>query len=268
MKSFKEINTPTIHTGVDFREVLTEAIEATDYYNFVGAKEHAPKSSDYVTHGLIRHPIHHDAYAHPKSDGRVVKVSDERFDEVSDSLKRTYKKSLAAIHTQLEPHYDKFDDADLNAIDKYTKNSTINKTLLNNPEHADSFTKSLDTAIAKHQAPDTIAVFSGTSPEHAKKLRSSDSVFHPAYLSTSTSINSARAFAAGHEENGDIIKINIPKGHPSAYVASQSTHSGEREMLLPKGLTLNIDRSKEQVLVGPYGEYKVHHATIQTQETK
>lgn len=260
MKSFNETIAPDVHGSVSFAIHLEEAIQAPDHYDYLGPKEHAPSPNQFVSPGVIRHPKFEDDYARVHPDGRVSRIPEDKVDGVIELAKSAFKHKLHATHLELVDHFDKYTSKDADAISKYTSNSSVNRDLLSNPNHKSSLTSALDSAIARHAAPDDITVYSGTSIDHANSLRTHSIVHHPAYLSSSPSINAARSFA--NKNAGDIMKIVIPKGHPCAYISDHSKHTGEYEVLLPKGLNLKIDKSKEQVFVGKSGSYKVHHCDI------
>jgi ADP-ribosyltransferase exoenzyme len=260
---------PMIHAGISrtHQEALQEHISAGDYYDYLGDEKTAPRAS-YLIHGIVPHPTldNEDGYGHVRPDGSILKLKSlNSAKSYSDMLHHQYNKSLSSAHELLSNHYsDITDDKSVNVVHKYTGTSAVdvNKRLITGQlKKGDTdLIKGMDQVLHQHGTPDSMTVYSGTNKQHAGILRAHDQVNHPGYLSTSISLSSARSFAA--KNGGDILAIHIPQGHPGAYVSHLSKHDGEKEFILPRNSVLHIDRSKEKVLVGPYGTYKVHHATL------
>lgn len=240
---------------------LTESIEVENYYNFIGSPEHAPKSSDYVVNGIVHHPSNPEMYARHTNEGNILRIHPENLNKAVDSAKRLYGSSIKKVVDRLDTSYPEYSSKDTKTINSYVKDSSINHRILAGDQNVP--TEALDRVIGLHHAPDDMVVWSGTSAPHASVLRNSDVVHHPAFTSTSISPRAAESFAnkEKHLVHGDIMKIHVPKGHPALYVRG-GEHEGEREIILPRNTTLNIDRSKEQRMVTPRGEYRVHHCTI------
>jgi hypothetical protein len=122
----------------------------------------------------------------------------------------------------------------------------------------------LDHALRHQNTPDNLVVYSGISNEHAGKVRSSDVVHHPAFLSTSLRMSTAQMFSSS-QASRDILKIHVPADHPGAYVGDLTNqHSHEREFILPRGLKLRFHRDKEMIAKTKSGDFTVHHATIES----
>lgn len=108
----------------------------------------------------------------------------------------------------------------------------------------------LDNAIKSKLTPKPMTVYSGTKHDPRHMQKSGGMVHHPAYLSTSLDHKIAKNFAKMHGEedvpDGDedqhhhILKINVPKGHPHAYLENGITTNTneEHEVLLPRALNL------------------------------
>jgi len=104
-----------------------------------------------------------------------------------------------------------------------------------------SKSEKLDAAIASHKSPINLKVYSGVKVDPRKHMNSEGIVHHPAYLSTSLRERVAHYFAGNHVSKSNlekhIMKIHVPKGHPTAYAANLGL-TNEREMILPRGTNL------------------------------
>lgn len=237
---------------------ITESIEVSNYYNYLGPIEHAPNQSDFVGDTVINHPTDPELYARKMPDGRVLKVHPDNVDHVQYSARKAYQISLKTAVDKLDSSFPAYSANEAKHVHHYVVDSSINHRL-NAGENIP--TMPLDRVISAHRAPDDLVVWSGASPEHSAVLGASNEVLHRSYISTSLSPRSATSFAMKHAKHGDIMKIHVPKDHPCAYV-TDPTHEGEREVILPRNTTIHIDRTKEQRMVTPQGSFRVHHCTI------
>lgn len=120
------------------------------------------------------------------------------------------------------------------------------------PEDTDKFERQsrvLDKTLRSYKSPENLTVWS-SSIHNPEKLKNSEGiVHHPAFLSTSTyrPVALNRDINSKEEKNGDyhhhILKINVPKGSPGAYVDHISKYPGEYEYILPKGMNLKHNKT-------------------------
>lgn len=247
------------------RSVVNEQIEVENYFNYLGPKETAPDPKTYVRPGLQRNPTDPDNYMYTRSDGTTRTVSDERADEFSNMNRRMYAKSVRRTADKLDSLYPESTPRENKIISDYVKDSKINHRMVagnlipGDREKIDALSN-----VISQPAPDDMVVYSGTNPDHADILAKHDVVPHPSFLSTTISPNGARTFAQKDiygKRQGAIMKIHIPKGHPTALVRSGG-QDGEHEILLRPNTKIKIDRSKEHAMVGQHGYVTVHHCEI------
>jgi hypothetical protein len=196
---------------------------------------------------------------------------------VDDFLKDN-KKELAEVqplHEKLTKHYSNFKDFHKEHLINYSDRSWgINNMLWkqHKGQHltaADKYDlnyanspklEHLDSAMTQHKTPYKLTVYSGTKIDPREKMNKDKIVHHPAFLSASLGFRTARGFSK-QDEVGDkhVMAINVPKGHPGAYI-SDFSHSGEeREFLLPRGSNLKYNKTEESKYEHPsFGMLKVH----------
>jgi hypothetical protein len=249
---------PKSFSDIDRVGDVNESFETPQYFNYLGPKEHAPSPKDFVGDTLINHPTDPEMYAVAMPDGRISRVHPDRADQVQSSARKAFQIGLRKAIDAVDSKFPDYTSKEQKVIHAYVKDSSINKDLIDGKK-VDRMP--LDDVISSHKAPMDMVVWSGTSKEHAAVLEASNSVHHPAFTSTSLSIRAANDFASKHPEHGDIMKIHVPKGHPCAYVRGDD-HEGEREIILPRNIVINIDPSKEERMVTPKGTFRVHHCTI------
>ena len=189
------------------------------------------------------------------------------------SIKESTEKEVKNTHDALIKHYNKFDDADKDAIYDYTNESylvnshmhrkVIGKLRKGEKEHP--LVKPMKQMINRHKTPQDMVVYSGIgkSPEHVIKHQKGETtgavVKTSNFTSTSLSKNAATDYARAvvkskynskyknslHGRPGHILKIHVPKGHPGAYVDHHSVHRGEKEFILPHGTKMHIHPEPE-----------------------
>lgn len=162
------------------------------------------------------------------------------------------KGNIKPLEDKLKNHYKDYDEYDEGAIHDYTRSSEkTNKYLWNkhqdgsikNVDH-ENMVKDLDNAVDKHRTPHKLSVYSGMKYDPRVKLNEKNELNHPAFLSTSLSQDEAHFFSdpVNNKNNGDsekhILKINVPKNHPGAYVDHLSENKGEKEFILPRNTKL------------------------------
>jgi len=161
-------------------------------------------------------------------------------------------------HDELKKHYDNYTDTDKHAITRYTGSSFPMNNFLHKQAHGEikpdvvhPEAKQMDDVVNRHNTHKKMAVYSGLahSPEGKDHLR------HPAFLSTSTDQDEANDFAHPDKESklehpdakgrspGHMLKLEVPKDHPAAYIAHHSNHTHEREMIL--GRNTEMKKTKE-----------------------
>lgn len=255
--------TPKVMFGIHNRDLYEEFKEISDYMFHFSNQPKSFGAWSYHGDGIheIRNPVDDNEYEHV--DGTKFKNIESAM-VYGTAKKKRYLKNLNAEHEELGKHH-QYSDQQKFAIQTYTDDSTrLNEALLHNKElnmSQHSTIKHLEDVLLNKKTHKDLIVYSGTSHEHANKLRMHDVVEHPSYLSTS--IDASKAYSFAKNKNGDMIKIHVPAGHSAAYIAHISNHPGERELLLPKGLKLKIHKDKQQYHNGPSGSIIVHHATIE-----
>ena len=253
-----------------YASVLTEAIIADQTVHYIGPASSSPTGKAY--HNGVFSDDGGDTFYHIRANGTRMNLrSADSAENFAEILRRSSNKQLHQIDSVMDSHYVGLADhpSHMKAIQGYTKtSSTLNKKLIAGDTLTDSEKRTvgaLDASMKAIQTPDDMVVYSGVSAAHAKVLNTTNIIKHDAYLSTSMSPVSASNFA--DKTGGDLISIHVPKGHDGAWAHTISPHH-EHEFLLPRGLTLSIDRSKEQRMITPKRTYVVHHATIISKDTE
>lgn len=198
-----------------------------------------------------------------------------QFGKHSQSSKKLTESEIAKIKS-LEKHYSKFTSDDIKHIKKYTSNSrSLNTALLKSGSkklgnsNLENHKKGMDAVVKRHAAPKKLTVYTGVGKNHPlEKHLNSDKHFHVrhnAFTSASTSKNVAEDFvgykaAKKNLYHTHMLKINVPKGHPGAYVDHHSLHDGEREFILPRGTKLKV-HPHPKVTVDNYDHsgFPTHH---------
>lgn len=86
----------------------------------------------------------------------------------------------------------------------------------------------------------------GFNVEHAASKDPERKLHAPSFLSTSTSKDVSMGFGSGSHDDGNgnpvkhMLRIHLPKGHPSISVGEQSRHPGEHEIILARHTTLKV----------------------------
>lgn len=250
---------------------LLEELHAYDPPHFLGTVHDLPENNGFTEHERVA-----GVYTHPDHSGihfvfhgnTAVPVGDlEDAQKHLWNMDAAFTTSTQDIASKLIPIYSptNYDESDLDAIKQYTKYSSgINRSLLkhqNLNDRMNAIVASMDKTLQKIKTPDSIVVYTGTNSDHAKKLMSGGKVEHPGFLSTSLNIMKAKQFA--DTGSGHIIRIDVPSGHAGIY-AQKFSKFPEQEFILPRGLILNIDKSKQMMFreVGDPNKVVVHHATI------
>lgn len=189
-------------------------------------------------------------------------------------------KNVKPLHDALSKHYKDYAPHHLGAIENYTGGSAdLNRNLINrhvnntpvSEEHHDTINK-LDDAFKHHTTPHDIVTYSGTShsPEHypINAETGKRHMHFPAYTSSSIDANVSRGFSskdfklpadAQHKEN-HVIKFHIPAGHPAMYLENHTAVTGEKELLLHRGMKAHIEPHPETVThTGHYGDTTTTH---------
>lgn len=251
---------PSVLFGIHVNRLEEEFKEISDYMYYHGSNQVHPEGN-HIGSGIYE--LHDGTYQH--ANGTKFK-NIESAELYATSKKKQYLKNLEDLHNDLANKHSYSDRQDFH-IQQYTNDSKrLNEALLKNKELSmthHSVIKHLEDILSEKKAPKDLVVYSGTNLFHANKIRSHDVVEHPSYLSTSLALPTASTFAANNQ--GDIIKIHVPEGHPAAYIGHISQHKGERELLLPKGLKLRIHHDKREYHLGPRGSSIIHHATIENE---
>ena len=239
-------------------EELSEGVHVP-YFGFMGKE--VPEG-EHLGNGVFQ--TGEDSFIHHNGTKVVRFKSQDAADEYARVHKKKYVANLKQAHDDVAKHFNYSED-EAKSLTNYTNHlKGLNHKLIVGAKlepHEERAVGALDSTLSRYSAPDDLTVYSGTNSEHANIIRRNEVVQHPVYLSTSISNHGAKQFAAS--KGGDIVKIEVPKGHPGAYVAAISGYEGEREFVLPRGTKLKFHPEKAEKMVSDSGEHIVHYATIE-----
>lgn len=180
------------------------------------------------------------------------------------------------LHKALVNHYDNYDDSSRDTLRDYTigshnlnsflfkrQNSSFKPTESQNKVYGEKI-NFMDDALKRHKTPHKLTVYSGMKYDPRTAIDKNNVVLHPSYLSTSLDKHQALDFANSGDYKGDnshrhIMKINVPKGHPGAYVEHLTHNEGEKEFILPRGTKLKYRGTQSHEGFGDQqGDYTLH----------
>jgi hypothetical protein len=182
----------------------------------------------------------------------------ETIDEDKSLVNYNYKKANK-LHdtTKIDPKQKNLTNTLLNhTIHSRNVNDFLHKHYSNQPNNAKdiAYYKKhiglLDKLLVNHKLSIPITVYTGIpqSPEVAWKKYKVDRkkpirLHLPAFTSTTTSLYIAKSFANLHSTNKNkhILMITIPAGTPGGSVTKFSQYPGEGEILLPRGLDIEVN---------------------------
>ena len=180
------------------------------------------------------------------------------------SKQNKFQREVKEKHDELSEKYN-YSDSDKATIGKYTSNlqdlnHKMNQGKNLTDEESDMINK-LSGILNKNKTTEPMTVWTGVSYAHHNILKNAEEpIHHRAFISTSINPNIARGFA--EKKKGHIVELEVPTGTPSAYVSHVSEHDGERELILPRGMKIEIDHSQRKVLVHDSGKFIVHKGKI------
>jgi len=118
------------------------------------------------------------------------------------------------------------------------------------------FIKKMDKVLKRFNLSKPAKVYTGVpvSVEHAYKKYKADRskpirLHLPAYTSTSTSFLQGISFSVGRGNN--LLMIELPAGTPAVSLKKISNHTYENEVLLPRGIDIEVQPTPE--IVEKYG---------------
>lgn len=266
---------PEVHFGIR-DDTLNEEIKAKHYLGYVGPKQHYPTDNGYKLY------YGNSIYQNNKYPNKFFHFSGtsvpKAFNSMSDVLehdsneREKQEKAIDVIGHSLIDHYAnnvRVTPDEHDAISAYTSPySSLNRKLL-----AHKLTDldrqqihHVDSVLSRGKTPDDLVVYTGTNKDHAETLAKESIVKHPAYLSSSLSLRKAKAFA--ESKDGSVVAIHLPVGHSGLYLQHISRIPSEREFLLPRGLKLSIDHSKDEMISVDKNKHRVlHHANVVNSNT-
>ncbi len=188
------------------------------------------------------------------------------------------------LDKKLTSHYSKFNEVNKTCLRIYTDGSDyINQKLwdkhkkreLINSDSNNHNIHEMDRALSVHKTPHDLTVYSGTQND-PRKMKNKQGIFHhPAYLSTSLDPEIAHDFS--HYSNNlskntdlHVFKINVPKGHPGAYVDHIGIYKDQHEFIIPRATNLKYLHTTKEIkhdtdfkdnlgMIDPNGEkYTIH----------
>ena len=205
---------------------------------------------------------------HPRNYGTY-----EHSNFVNPQFDREHFINLKALHdnTNTSGHYD-------NIVNKYSKTSNnLNQTLIRNFKAGETPApiikanisddsshiniKHLDDLIHQHHLPHDMTVYSGLHFNPADEQYQKKIGHYPAYLSTSLSPHIAKDFGTEYtniDKHGEeyyhhnILKLHLPKGTHHLFTDTSSVSPGQGELILPRGLKLQIGRKPKTVIAGHF----------------
>ena len=185
------------------------------------------------------------------------------------------------IHTKVAPlHADKISDMEKEAVHDYSDESRPLNSMLHrhakgmdistkNSESYKKTVKHLDNALGRHKTTEDMHVYTGLQYSPSKHFKKVDgkvperqNVSLPSFVSTSSSVKSARAFSQDtmhpnderhgieHEEGGEarhVLKIHVPKGSHAMSLRDHSFVPEEKEVLLHRGHDIEIHHKPEKL---------------------
>lgn len=127
--------------------------------------------------------------------------------------------------------------------------------------------KALDSIVRQTKSPHDLTLYTGIR-RHPQKRANGDGLLHlPAYTSTSLNAAPAISFATKSprhisedpqdRRNKHVLKISYPKGSHGVYIGKQTDIPGEREFLMPRGVTLRIS-DNPRIIHDPFHDRHVH----------
>jgi hypothetical protein len=256
--------------------------------------EHSKPSKSKLIDKIPVHGAHSKPNKKLKEDNQhdsIYPVDSQGNEHIKDFTRRNYNDHIGndtfEVHHAINlPHVEFSDNPQSHALKKYSSNShDTNRELINNatgkrstfahrtydtPQdkiHRDEQLKyhndhveSLDKSFAHPNAvlKQDLHVFHGTSRfnpgEEAKK--GGGRITFPAYTSTSIDPKIAADFA-GNNSDSHIIHIHLKKGQRAHYLGTNSNYDHEKEVMLPRNSTVQINPIPTVVHNG-YGEGKTH----------
>jgi hypothetical protein len=178
------------------------------------------------------------------------------------------------LHKSLVNHYSNYTDKHKKSIKDYTHQSFyLNdfhwKTHNNIPTTTKytEDTKNMDSVVNAHKTPQNLTVYSKSIHDPRTLKNYKDIVHHPAYLSASIQRSVAKNLKWNHhtdketgEEHHHILKIDVPRGSPGAYVDHHSSLSSQKEFIIPRGSNLKYHKTESQ----KFGKdnYHYHHMEL------
>jgi hypothetical protein len=274
MISFRDYLTepPKILCGIARKPQITQLQLLEDLhiepYTFLVPKEHeADYAGEVHAPGIIKvTKFGQDTkyYAHREVGKDPIEFSNvQAASKFMHNRWKQHDRNMMDVHDKLMAHYRHTHDRYEGVLSTYGRgSSSLNYHLMSSKDVPEQAIK-LDHALTHQSTPDGLVLYSGISNEHAAKVRASDVVHHPAFLSTSLRMSTAQMFSQS-QGSRDILKIHLPAGHRGAYIGDLSgKNSHEKEFLLPRGLKLRFHRDKTLIAKTKQGDFTVHHATIE-----
>jgi hypothetical protein len=155
----------------------------------------------------------------------------------------TIKNSFAGRYTNVPSN-----NKHVKALHRYTQGDTGNHPLWekhkNNigiDKRTESHINNIQDALHYHKTPFKFHVYSSTIHDPRDLKDSNNVVHHPAFMSTTLNKDFAKTWERKHNH---ILKINVPKESPGAYVEHFSAVPGQNEFILPHGHNLKYKKTE------------------------
>lgn len=272
-------NLPVCYGGIGDREHVTEPMTAGDSaggvseseldparFSYKGPKnenDHHILSAHYEPHNgasgpMERHKtgsddLEYDINVNPLPAPKTAPSSGSR--KLHVAAIGQYTHNSRALNSALHKRYQDYAD------DGY-HDKTVENLKHGDDPHTHQFfhvINALDDLTRDHTVsgtPKDLTLYHGVHHSTISALHNSDHdmVHMPAYTSTSLNPQTAKTFAYNHSKTvrdfstgkaksvGHILRIKYPQGSHGAYIAHHSDQPNEREFIIPRGVTMKINK--------------------------
>ena len=185
----------------------------------------------------------------------------DHIDHLDHSANHHVGENIDQVHEALHGHYDHagLGDEHKAALASYTDSSYhLNTKLLKAHREGDEAPREVDNinvghmdeALSRHTLPHPLTTFSGVKFEPHKTVGENRLLHLPAYTSSSPAVSVARGFGGTYEdERGTrvrhVLRFKLPEGHHGFYMGDHSEVPGEKEFIMPRGMTVKLSEKPE-----------------------
>lgn len=242
------------------------------FKQFVREPEKEEKPFFYWANAKLKHSKY--PYS-PDNEENKIELSDFEKEQEAKRKTTSLKEAIHDLSVHLLPHeenslreYTSSTSHRINHLlhDKYHEKKLVHSNYMHDIPELETHIANMDAAFAnpKNRVKGNHVVYSGVPESPAKlfklekarlKLKDTDPdppvhAHLPAFTSTTTIKELAKDFAMRKNGVSHILKIHVPKGHPSISVRGLSHYPDEDEVLLHRGTRLRIDPKPQVSKVG------------------